>query len=327
MIGLDVEVFTRREGEETIIPAMLAMQNAGKVVRLEDVYKDIEGPDFDGYHSLEVVLATGRVTEDGAAMETPCNPGDSAKELMDNVLEPVLTCLEIAEANGAELVAAPLVWLDPEHLEFRNELRVLGCDPDQDIWRGDEFCEPDQDPLHTLWRTGGGHIHFSPSFVHRPDVQEHIVLWCDLILGTLDVILEHSDDGVSRREMYGQPGKHRLQAHGVEYRTMSNVWFTNPDVAKLVLDMAHLIHSLVESNLENGPWAIINKIGWTYIVEAITECKLQNAGKIFMYTMEMLESWGVNVEDNLDFPFISDLYGAGGVVGLYGDYNMQGWLE
>jgi hypothetical protein len=331
MLGTDVEFFVAQTGQETIIPALAAFETAkaGGMAGFSSITKDIAGPGFENYDSLEVVLSTAKVTEDGAAIETPCNPGTNAAELLANVLPGVKRSVEIAKATpGGILIAAPVVWLDPEHIATRNELRVLGCAPDRALWPefgdGDgEQCVPKQDPEKTLWRTGGGHIHFSPSLIYLPDVQESLVLLCDLVLGTLDVMLEHGEDAKQRRSMYGQPGKHRIQPWGVEYRAMSNAWFVNPNIALAVLEVAEVVEKAVESGFD--PWPVLKRVSFKKLIDAVIQCDPKTCARIFLYTVEKLDKAGLDVT-SLRFDLFKEVYRSGGIGEFYG-YDMESWVN
>jgi hypothetical protein len=323
-LGVDVEYFVAQEGKTTIVPALLAFSNAMKrgVATFQPVFKDIIGPDFKGYNSMYIEMGTTQVTEDGAAVETPCNPGSSARKVLDNIAPGVLMSIRIAKANDGYLSVQPLVWLDQEHVQLRDELRVLGCDPDIGFWDGvaTPKCPP-QDPERTMWRTGGGHIHLSPTNIFEVTAQESTIVFGDLLLGTLDVLLEHTADAVTRRTMYGQAGRHRLQPWGIEYRTMSNTWFAHPEIALAVLQVAELIHQAVEAGVE--PWDIVERIGFQEIITAINTCNTANCFDVFNHTLEELVNQGLKVNPKAII-LLQDIFKRGGVVHTYG-YDMLGW--
>ncbi|MCP4453832.1 MAG: hypothetical protein GY809_20415, partial [Planctomycetes bacterium] len=178
------------------------------------------------------------------------------------------------------------------------ELRVLGCDPDADVYgKGVEDCKPEQDAEETTWRTSGGHLHFSPANVGEPGVAEHVVYFCDLLLGTLDVIFEHSEAAQDRRSMYGTAGRHRIKPYGVEYRTMSSTWLTSKQSARIALDAADLVHQVIEEGLDPRP--LIKEIGIERLVTAINNCDAILCHKVWRYTLDYITSAGFShaVED------------------------------
>jgi hypothetical protein len=319
MLGLDTEMFTKEAGTDTIIPALAAFQRSG--LPMKSVFKKI-GCDIapKGYDSLELALPHSMLTEDGAAIETPCTPSDDVDELVANVKEGVVASWKVAEAIGAEMVAAPLVYLRPEDVASSPELRVLGCSPDIDIY-GMLEGRPSQDPRRTFWRTGGGHIHFSigdrPT---SPDLAQELVVLCDIVLGTADVLLEHSPLGRKRREMYGQPGKHRIQKWGIEYRTMSNTWMVRPDVATSVLGLAKAIHTVVGLG-ERSVFEAMATINFDQLIGAITNCDPKLALLIFDTGIRWLQDVGADVTGA---DLVRKIYQNGGIVGSYG-YTMEGW--
>jgi len=321
MIGVDTEFFLLDEESGLAVPALKAMEQVADDTYVS-LWKDIAGPGFLGYNSLEKPLTNSKLTEDGLAVETPVKPSSDILELIHHIGEGANASLELARNVGADLVAQPLVYIDSRDLETRNELRVLGCNPDKSVYDpGGKMCKPAQDPTTTSWRTGGGHIHLSPENIGELGVIEDGVVLCDLLLGTLDVLFEHSNLGKQRREMYGQPGKHRVQPWGLEYRTMSNVWMTHPYFAIEVLKISNLIHRALER--EFNPATVIETVGVNLLIKTITDCDVKRAAKIFTQTLKVLKDSGI--EDNtIDLEWIKLTAQLGGIVKAK-NYSMDQW--
>ena len=317
MLGTDIEFFAQGT-DGLIIPALKVFENSGLGMSpvFKEIFSDLQP---NGYESLEYSLPHAKLTEDGLAIETPIDPSGDVDDLMNYLHEGIVASLDMVESAQACLIAAPLVYLNPSDLAVRPELRVLGCAPDRDLYYGAMECRPSQDPRETNWRTGGGHIHFSCKNILDPDVVQALVLLCDLVLGTADVLLEHSADGRKRREMYGQPGKYRLQPWGVEYRTMSNVWAVHPEVTRAVLGLAHALHSAIDGGFDT--METISEVDILEVIRAITECDHETAYALFSNGVESLDKSGYDVTA---YSTVQDFYRAGGIVNAFG-YNMSGW--
>ena len=125
------------------------------------------------------------------------------------------------------------------------------------VWTGQENPSPSCDNPNL--RTAAGHIHIGYSagrIVPRPGSghsQKHaddvlidrLVVLADLYIGVPSVIL---DPDVTRRKLYGKAGAYRAKNIGnpkkpliVEYRTPSNFWIRNRELAGWMYDQMKLI--------------------------------------------------------------------------------------
>lgn len=333
MLGIDGECFYATgwsdiPGTLTVEPA-LSIFRRQSAVKMKKVHKPIAvdiAP--NGYPSLELALPDSKITEDGLAAEFPVTPG-SAADIMAHMREAITVAHKIANSTGTTLVSPPYVTFSPKWLANQPELRVLGCNPDQSVYdAGAGMMKPAQDPREITWRTGGAHVHFSvPGLDHKGDFMsvQSLVLLCDLFLGTLDVVLEHSDLGLRRREMYGQPGKFRIQEWGVEYRTPSNVWMTTPQVSNVFLSVAELVHNGFESGVLNG-LAMSCEIDFQNVVNSIVGCRRQHAMTNFNWAVSYARDRGLRLSEDV-VGVIHTLYNNGGLVKYIADYNMSAWLQ
>jgi len=233
MIGVDAEgFFVGSDG--LAVPALVVFDKVRKDMveyRKDDL----------GYLSLRYDAPQVSLIEDGLAWEICPKPEDDPIKLVENIQLGIEISRQIAATTGYDVHIGPFVNFDPVHVN-RPEIRILGCSPDRSIYGGG-LRRPRQDPRRTFWRTGGAHIHFSiPGITEDMEMVFKLVTTCDSTLGVLDVVLDHSDLAKKRREMYGQPGKYRLQKWGVEYRTPSNSWLNQP---LGFLEMAKQVHDFV----------------------------------------------------------------------------------
>jgi len=285
VLGTDFEAFFSDGNKVT--PALVAF-HAQKNLRMRKVKKNIR-TDISpgGYSSLRQAFDKSFLIEDGLAFEVPTKPEEDPNTLVENMREGILHAKEIAKELGLYCCVEPVVFFDPKYLETQPELRVLGCSPDRSIY-GMNSGVPRQDPTRINWRTSGGHIHLSIAGVLQDaSLVENTILWCDSILGLADVIMEHSEKGLHRREMYGQAGKFRIQKWGVEYRTPSSVWAINAHTAKVFLSLAHMVHQLVEKRIQ-PPERIPE------VIDTITNCDAISAAELLHESLELSAKNGIN---------------------------------
>ncbi len=116
---------------------------------------------------------------------------------------------------------------DKEELE--SELgRDMGCDEEIDAWSEEIIYPPNPDHK---FRTAGGHIHIG----HSGDEQENIEIAkkLDYFLGLYSLFTDYD---TRRRELYGKAGSFRNKEYGLEYRTLSNFWTSDPDEIGFIYD-------------------------------------------------------------------------------------------
>lgn len=209
--------------------------------------------------------------EDGAAFEMAIHPSHNPKDLWDTIQE----CAKVA---GEKILSqfpdhcmpvlqfVPTIGFDVERWknmgdDFRMSTR-FGCDPDRDAFDFDKLS-PEVDA--SLWphRHGGGHIHISGCSGFKDD--PILAVQCQALTTGLAAI-SYSDTPELDHErtwMYGRPGKYRLQnygknnpfgpdyAVGIEYRTPSNRWASDWNIAERVFHWAEIGVEIFENGLGN----------------------------------------------------------------------------
>ena len=267
MIGADIEHFMV-DGAGLAQPALLVLeeQTSLKVRKIHRKLAVDIAP--DGYDSLVVRMGKQYITEDGLAMEFTTEPG-SPGDVVASMQKAIKAEWVMAKELGLQVMACPTIWFDGSHLKNRPELRVLGCNPDLSIGASGP-CRPAQDPRRINWRTSGGHIHLSVEvdFKH-PSIATGIVLACDTFLGLLDVAMANDHLAKHRREMYGQPGKYRIQKWGIEYRTPTAAWTVNSNLAMNMLTVAEQIMNLTNRRTD---WLGLLYPRYNEVSDAILNC-------------------------------------------------------
>jgi hypothetical protein len=148
-------------------------------------------------------------------------------------------------ATAKKMTVSPDIVVELTQEEYDNlpeEARILGCQPSSNIY-GVKPIEVEKD-----WkiRSAGGHLHFGiVSQEHATSVnkiwwdagvERQVAIW-DMLLGTMSVMLDRSDQSL-RRQAYGRAGEYRRQPHGLEYRVLSNFWLRSYTLWSLVTGMA-----------------------------------------------------------------------------------------
>lgn len=182
------------------------------------------------------------VQEDNVAVEFCIPPARSVDEFVGSVT----TALSAIGGNfiapqGLEFAFGVSSALFDEDQLQSEAARTFGCDPDFNIYTGDENPRPDVgDALGAdgiRLRTAGGHVHFGWD---NPEHEQRVAVIraADVVLGTASVFL---DADARRSLLYGKAGAHRPKAYGVEYRTLSNFWIQNEKLIRFVAEEAQRV--------------------------------------------------------------------------------------
>lgn len=106
--------------------------------------------------------------------------------------------------------------------------QTIGCDPDMCAYSagGDDPVAREPFNIKDLgtWRFTGGHVHFG--YDQTLGLPPHVMVRLIDALVYLPIIA--LDKQKMRRTKYGLAGLYRVKPYGVEYRTMSNFWLTQP---------------------------------------------------------------------------------------------------
>jgi len=202
------------------------------------------------------------VHEDGVAFELGVMPSNNWEELYDRIqmaymdLEKNILSEHVPHCDG-KVHIVPTVsyevnrWLN-ESDEFQQCL-IFGCDPDEDAFNM-RAKKRVKDVRKHPYRYGGGHIHISGA--HK--IEEEPILAVQVLACTLgQAAIAYSDMKELehlRTYLYGRPGKFRFQTysdgtHGIEYRTPSNRWTGNKDLARKVFEWAEIGMHIFNSDL------------------------------------------------------------------------------
>ena len=245
--GTDPEIFVIDDGGNCVPPAALR-------------------EDFGLVFVDEKTLLNGdewSIIEDGAATEINLEPTDSS-DVMNKRLEDAINGVTgfMKKNYDLDTWVFPTVPFDvikywkERGEDFRDCVR-FGCDPDLDIYSGKYSEETTADDVPE--RFGGGHIHMQAppdNMGFFDEAYYHTTILLDFLVGNSAVAFKRPNNEwvaaeKKRLKYYGRPGKIRLQEYpdgtkGIEYRTPSNFWITNPKVANGLLTLMNTVFNVVQ---------------------------------------------------------------------------------
>jgi len=105
------------------------------------------------------------------------------------------------------------------------------CDPDLNVWKGEENISPDPVIFGNL-RSCGGHVSIGYDNP-KEEISEEIVKAFDLFCTLPSLLL---DPDTERRQLYGKAGSFRFKNFGVECRSLSNFWLISEAYMAWVFD-------------------------------------------------------------------------------------------
>lgn len=174
---------------------------------------------------------------DNVLAECAVKPASTKEEAVENIRE----CIEIYSdmVKPYELCLTPFHKYDLDQLQHE-DARQSHCKEEYCAYsrRRIEVDEAYHYIKNTGFRASGGHVHLGGDFKDEPLNIISIVKCLDLFLGLpLNMMCDQVELRKKRRTMYGKSGRHRLPAHGLEYRVLDNFWLCSPHMVRLVWDI------------------------------------------------------------------------------------------
>lgn len=202
----------------------------------------------------------GAIQVDGVAAEFNITPANSAAVFSQNITQ---TIMELQKRIGPdnELVYEPIAKFNTEYFDkLPAHVKELGCNPDFNAWTNQVNPAPEAKGDLYATRTASGHVHIGWTKDQDPNDPSHIED-CNMVVRNLDYYLGLPslmwDRDNRRRALYGMAGACRYKPYGVEYRTLSNKWLTDPQLITYVWNGAfYAVH-----NLFSGHDPIEEKLG------------------------------------------------------------------
>jgi hypothetical protein len=178
------------------------------------------------------------VQADGTAVEFNIEPATTSKEFREKIESALFEVRKIVP-DRFEFKFNPIISYPKKIFDrIPAEAKELGCDPD--------YCamltEVKQNSVPSNIgnrRTGSGHIHIG--WTSGQDTREGVTgHWddCVTMINNLDAMYSgglkqiFDLDYANREQFYGAPLAFRAKSYGVEYRTPSNIWLRDLDLAE-----------------------------------------------------------------------------------------------
>lgn len=108
----------------------------------------------------------------------------------------------------------------------------------------------------TNFRSAGGHIHLGAKMLRDGFMQAFTIRMLDLFLGLPLIFIDKDSTAPARRQLYGQAGRHRKPAHGLEYRTPGNYWLSSPKLVGVIYDVCSFVLNFVDQERHYELWHI-----------------------------------------------------------------------
>jgi hypothetical protein len=238
-------------------PELFLVKN-GKFISAEDG----RGPIIPGTKSHPFKVKGGAIQVDGVAAEFNVNPSEKFEDYYSNLKKVVLELRRMIHIKDPDisLRAVPTATFDREYFDnLPTKTKKLGCDPDFNAYTGKPNNPPETDEP---FRTGSGHIHIGWTKDQDPNGEGHM-LDCCLVSKAMDNYLYQAskiwDKDNKRRRLYGKKGCFRPKPYGMEYRTLSNAWVSDPRLVKTVFDLTMYVMKRVDSGKMNLNYKITPK--------------------------------------------------------------------
>jgi len=195
---------------------------------------------------------------DNVLAETAIAPGFNKEETIANIKDCLKIYTELVSPYKLETRAA--YEFTSDQLKHRDAFKI-GCDPEACAYSG-EMVEVDEELFkRTNLRSAGGHIHLGYELLKKhPILQNYAqtvsIFLLDLFLGIPSIFLDHDPTTKKRKELYGQAGRWRFPAYGVEYRSMGNFWLSAPKLAELIYDISDFTLEFITDDRWRSLWEV-----------------------------------------------------------------------
>ena len=209
------------------------------------------------------------ILEDNAALELNMPPSTNPTTFHATCKTALMELSNWAQMHGLRLHRGNNVSVTADMLAVYPSLNEFGCSEDFIAYSDDPMkARPSiKGDILGLSRYAAGHLHLSYDVAKVPTYI--MARWLDLAVGLFSI---GWDDQAKRRPYYGLAGLNRPTAYpdgsvGVEYRTMSNLWFFDVSVAYFVASnvfttVRWIMNDLSEAKrvYKNTPWAEVKDV-------------------------------------------------------------------
>lgn len=196
---------------------------------------------------------------DNVLAECTIKPANTKSEAIQNINNALGGYSEII--GNYKIKPIPSHYMSDKELEHPHAMKI-GCKREYCSYSMEEI-EPDEEfLLNSNLRAAGGHIHLGAEFLRTGDFEDikrnriFLIRMLDLFVGIPATMIDQSVAAKDRKIIYGQAGRCRFPAYGVEYRTLSNFWFLRPSLTALIYDLCEFTINFVEKQKYLNFWTV-----------------------------------------------------------------------
>lgn len=192
---------------------------------------------------------------DNVLAECTVKPGSTKEEVLNNFRSALKGYAEVVRPYRLTTRASA----DFPKEELSNpEAQRAGCAPDNCAYTM-RMCKPPKKQFQNgTLRSCGGHIHLGENFVVKNEEGPQpifVIYMMDLFLGIPSLFMDNDPTSQARRSLYGQAGRYRKKAYGVEYRSLGNFWLQSPTFVSTIYDLSMFAVKFVEDGQVNKYWS------------------------------------------------------------------------
>lgn len=225
VFGSDPELMLTK-GDGTLVSAIKVLKGFGKSNKLPLPYNQ-------------------SLFYDNVLVEFNVAPSHTFRDFEEHFTAALRAASEVVRKEGVSLKQQSSAIYPSTECEDEEACR-FGCEPEYSIYETDKEgiirqLQPPTLPKGNTFRSAGGHIHIGhPVATFNDGNPPMVVKMMDLFVGNTALLIDPDPTSVDRRKIYGGAGTHRLADYGLEYRTLSNFWLANPELAETVYRLTRL---------------------------------------------------------------------------------------
>lgn len=192
---------------------------------------------------------------DNVMAECAVKPGKTKEEVVSNIR----SCLKYYAQLVRPYKLVPQAY--QKYLSdqlLHKDAREVGCKEEFCAYKLDRIKNKSAEKFikKSNFRSAGGHIHLGAKMLHDGFMQAFTIRMLDLFLGLPLTFIDKDETAPERRQLYGQAGRHRKPAHGLEYRTPGNYWLSSPQLVGVVYDVCSFVLNFVDEERHYELWHV-----------------------------------------------------------------------
>lgn len=251
-----------------------------------------------GSKAAPTPVMCGAVQPDGVAAEFNILPAKTEEEFTTNIRTVLMTLQDMVNAHNPhlQLYCTPTAMFNEAYFKTLPPLALaLGCEPDMDVYLA---MPRSASSLGIPMRTGGGHVHIGWTEHASTEDDSHLfdcsaaVMQLDAALYIPSLIFDMDDQ---RRKMYGKIGSYRSKHYGVEYRPLSNLWVSDPDLQAWVFNTT--VQAMERLDDDEQLWREDNS---AKLIDKIVNGQQPDPSEVIEHAYWLI--------DDLDLPALPDRY-------------------